>query len=214
MAERPAFDPVWGTLGATAQEDSDPWPSRGEEDVNGVAVDVEILGDGFHISGEIQIGQFDRLSGWLNMKSGFIQVRNACPVHTDRPGAEDPNERRSTLWVRLNQVVMVAERSPVQQFRPGAPIVQKQRREVSIITPGYSLRGSIHVHANGAMHHFLDAADPRLRALSDVTVRWLSDAALIARFPFALVNREQLVTVLDESTLPAEQPVREEVRSA
>jgi hypothetical protein len=41
--------------------------------------------------------------------------------------------------------------------------------------------------------------------MTDVTVRWLSDAAMIARFPFALVNREQIVTVLDESTSPAEE---------
>lgn len=41
--------------------------------------------------------------------------------------------------------------------------------------------------------------DPHFLPMTDVTVRWLSDAARVTRFPFALVHREQLVTVVDES---------------
>jgi hypothetical protein len=55
------------------------------------------------------------------------------------------------------------------------------------------------------MTHFLESPDPHFLPMTDLTVRWLSDAAMIARFPFALVNREQIVTVLDESTSPAEE---------
>jgi hypothetical protein len=214
MADRPAFDPIWGTLGAPAQEDSDPWANRSELGVGGVAIDAEILGDGFHVSGEIHIGQFDRLSGWLNMKSGFIQVDNACHVHTGRPGTENPYQPKSTIWVHLAQVILVAETSPVQQFRPGAPVVQKERREVSIVTPDHSLRGSIHVHANGAMNQFLEAADPHFLAMTNVTVRWLSDPARCAQFPFALINRAQLVTISEESASPTDQEVPEGLQSA
>jgi hypothetical protein len=199
----PGFDPVWGTLGApTAGTESD-WLARDEDGLDGVAVDVEIFGAGFQISGQIRTGQFDRLSDWLNMQTGFIQVRDAWHVHLGQSSAPAPDQRKGTLWVRLNQVVLVAERSPVQQNRPGAPVVQKQRRKVSIVTPGYNLAGSVHIHAYGSMVQFLESPDPHFLPITDLTLRWLSDPAMIARFPFAMVNREQLVTILDETSSPA-----------
>jgi hypothetical protein len=204
FATPPGFDPVWGTLGAQPQGDDD-WLGGGEDDADGVAVDVEVLGDGFHIAGQIRTGQFDRLSDWLNMQSGFIQIRDAAQVHLGKKSAAHADRGHGMLWVRLHQVALVAERSTVQRDRAGAPAVAKQRRKVSIITPGHNLRGSIHVHAGGSMTHFLESPDPHFLPMTDLTVRWLSDAAMIARFPFALVNREQIVTVLDESTSPAEE---------
>jgi hypothetical protein len=35
-------------------------------------------------------------------------------------------------------------------------------------------------------------------------VRWLSDSTLVARIPFAMVNRRQLITILDEPAAPAD----------
>lgn len=198
----PGFDPVWGTLGAPASTSNDDWLTRPQEGVEGVAVDVEIFGNGFQISGEIRTGQFDRLSDWLNMQTGFIRVHNALHVHLGQTRAPDPDAPHGTLWVRLDQVVLVAERTPVQGNRSGAPIVQKQKRKVSIVTPGYNLRCSIHIHAFGSMEQFLESPDPHFLPISDLTVRWLSDATLATHFPFAMVNRSQLVTVLDEPAAP------------
>jgi hypothetical protein len=199
----PGFDPVWGTLGAPPAQTNGDWLTRDDDGLDGVAVDVEIFGAGFQISGQIRTGQFDRLSDWLNMQTGFIQVRNAWHVHLGQISAPAPDQRKSTLWVRLNQVVLVAERSPVVQNRPGAPVVQKQRRQVSIVTPGYNLLGSIHIHTYGSMVQFLESPDPHFLPITDLTLRWLSDPAMIARFPFAMVNRDQLVTILDETSSPA-----------
>jgi hypothetical protein len=82
-------------------------------------------------------------------------------------------------------------------------IVQKQRRAVTVVTPGYSLHGNLHVHAHGSMKQYLESPDPRFIPLTDVNVRWLSDPSLVNRFPFGLVNREQLISVLDD---PASKP--------
>jgi hypothetical protein len=194
----PDFDPVWGTLGAPSPDSQNGWLGGEDEVPEGVPIGVEIFGNGFQISGQLWTGQFDRLSDWLNMQSGFIQIHDALQVHLGLPDAPDPDQRRGTLWVRLDQVAIVAERSAAQQNRPGAPVVQKQRRKVSIVTPGYSLQGNIHVHAHGSMAQFLDAPDPHFIPVTDLTVRWLSTSTLLARFPFALVNREHLVTILDQ----------------
>jgi hypothetical protein len=195
----PGFDPIWGTLGAPILDAHDSWLSPGEDVAEGLSAEVEIFGNGFEIAGQIQTGGFDRLSGRINMQSGFIQVRNAYLVHLGQGYTPDPDQRKGTLWVRLSQIVMMAERSVQQGVRPGAPIVRKQRRRVSIVTPGYQLEGDIHVHAHGSMNRFLESPDPHFLPITDLTVHWLSDPALVDRFPFALINRDQLVTVLDEA---------------
>jgi hypothetical protein len=50
------------------------------------------------------------------------------------------------------------------------------------------------------MSQFLESPDPRFLPITELTVHWLSDAAMVARFPFAMVNRQQLVTILDETS--------------
>lgn len=200
----PGFDPVWGTLGAPTAGGSNDWLSRStEEEPEGIAIEVEIFGDGFQISGQIHTGQFDRLSDWINMQSGFIQVRDAWHAHLGQRNLPDPEQPRGMLWARLDQIVLVAERAAIQQSRFGAPLVDKQRRKVSIVTPGYSLRGNLHIHAHGSMKQYLESAEPRFLPMTELNVRWLSDPSLVTRYPFAMVNRAQLVTMLDESNSPA-----------
>jgi len=211
----PGFDPVWGTLGAPSVGGSNDWFSRSTEDESeGLAVDVEIYGDGFQISGQIHTGQFDRLSDWINMQSGFIQVRDAWHVHLGQRNLPDPEHQRGILWVRLDQIILVAERAAVQLSRAGAPVVQKQRRKVSIVTPGYSLRGNLYIHAHGSMKQYLETPDPHFLPLTELNVRWLSDASLVARYPFAMVSRAQVVTMLDESTLPGAETATTQIQSS
>jgi hypothetical protein len=87
--------------------------------------------------------------------------------------------------------------------RHGAPVVQKERRKARIVTPGYSLRGNLHVHAFGSMKQFLESPDPHFIPITELTIRWTSDPALVSRFPFGLINREQLISMLDEPATPA-----------
>jgi hypothetical protein len=208
------YDPIWGTLGAPIPTDGDDSFCQFDDEAEGLAVEVEIYGNGFEISGQIQTGQFDRLSDWINMQSGYVQVRDAVHVRLGQAPGPDPRRCRGTLWVRLSQIVLMAERSGLQQIRPGAPVVHKQRRRVSIVAPGYMLQATIHVHAHGSMNQFLESPDPHFLPVTDLTVHWLSDAALVARFPFAMINREQLVTILDEPAPPVSKAAQTEARSA
>ena len=202
----PGFDPVWGTLGAPVVPTQDDWATRSQDGPEGVSIDVEVLGAGFQVSGQIHTGQFDRLSDWINMQTGFIQIHNAWHAHLGQDNAPDPDQRKGTLWVRLDQVVLVAERQAMQSPRPGAAVVQKQKRMASIVAHGYTVRGNLFLHTYGSMKQFLESPDPHFLPMTDLSLRWLSDAALSGRFPFAMVNREQVVTVLDETSIPANTP--------
>jgi len=198
----PGFDPIWGTLGAPGTPSPDDWLTRDQRGDEGYSADVEVFGNGFQISGEIGTGQFARISDWLNMQTGFIQVRNAWHVHLGQTEAPAPDQRKNTLWVRLNQVVLVAQRAPVLGGRDGAPVIQKQQRTVSVVTPGYRIVGKMHIVTYGSMSQFLETPDPHFLPITDVTVHWLSAAAMVGRYPFAMINRDQLVTLIDESSPP------------
>lgn len=209
LTGRPGFDPVWGTLDSPFAQADDGWAEGAREaEEEGLAFDVEIFGDSFQIAGQVRTGQFPRLSDWLNMQSGFIQVQNGTQFHPGPIDTSDAEQAPGVLWCRLDQVIMVAERASIQESRPGAPVVHKQRRKVSIVTPGYHLRGSMHVIADGSMQQFLEMADPHFLPVTDVTVHWKSDPALVARFSFAMINRQQIITVRDEPSAPAEGSTR------
>jgi hypothetical protein len=198
------FDPVWGTLGAPSATSDDPWFSGPHDpDEGGPTVDVDIFGDGFEIAGQIRAGQFSRLSDWLNMQQGFVPVQNASIVHLGHGNLPDQDHESGTLWLRLDKIVLVAERADIQPARPGAVVVQKERRRVTIVTPGYSLKGNLHVHAYGSMKQVLESPDPHFLALTELAVRRLTENTLVIRFPFALVNREQLISILDDNAAPA-----------
>lgn len=201
----PGFDPIWGTLGAPVAQAGDPWRLTSEQVETGPIVDVEIFGESFQIAGQICTGQFPRLSDFLNMQQGFIQVREGSMVPLGQGDLPDPDARKGTLWVRLAQIVLVAERTAIATHRPGAPVVQKERRKATMVAPGFSLRGNLHVHTHGSMKQFLESPDPHFLPLTELTIRRTSDPALVGRFPFALINRDQLISLLDEPSTPADE---------
>ncbi len=199
----PGFDPVWGTLGPPATQAVDPWKTQADgPEADGPIIDVDIFGDGFQISGQICTGQFPRLSDWLNMQQGFIRVQKASLAHLGNGNLPDPDRENGTLWVRLDQIVVAAERAVMATARPGPMVIEKEKRNVTIVTPGYSLRGSLHVHAYGSMKQFLESPDPHFIPVTDVLIRWTSDPKLVSRFPFAMINRQQLISVLHEPATP------------
>jgi hypothetical protein len=187
----PVFDPVQGTIGGVAAGVL----YDAEDEAEGPVVEVEIFGSGPRISGQIETGRFDRLSGWINMQSGFIAVYDVPDRHAGPADGTDLDRWKGPLWVRLDQIVMLGERSELQAPHPGTPIVEKRRRRVSIVTPGYRLEGNLHIHAHGSMSQLLESPEPHFLPLTDVTVRDLSNPRVVARFPFAIVNRDQVVTI-------------------
>jgi hypothetical protein len=46
----------------------------------------------------------------------------------------------------------------------------------------------------------VDSTDPRFIPMSNVRVRWLADRRLAGRYPFALVQRSQILGVATEGT--------------
>jgi hypothetical protein len=192
----PAFDPVWGTVGPPLVQDGDPWARPGEVELDGTKIDVEVFCDGLQISGQLGTGQFGRLSDWINMKSGFIPVQHANPRRLGDPGPTDPTQSDDVEWVRLDAVIILAERGDPQNDRLGALVVQKKPLHVTMVTADYRVDCSLHILADGSVRQYLGSPDQRFLPVTEVTLRSRSDPMLAARFPFALVNRDHLLAVL------------------
>ncbi len=192
------LDPIFGTplteLGTwmTAK------PGAADDEEAGPRVEVEVLGNGYQVNGAMVTGQFDRLSDWLNMQQGWVNVHDGLLF---RPGREVAADRqRTSQWVRLNQVVLVAERQKAQRERGRGttPYVKKERRRVTITTQEFQLRGDIHIVEAGSIRTFLESPDPHFLPMTDVVVRWLADDTVVNHYPFALVNRGQLISVSED----------------
>jgi hypothetical protein len=174
--------------------------------------------DGFQISGQIETGQFGRLSDWIKMQTGFIPVQNASirrlgtPDVPDprqggttqwarnastAPDEPDPHQSGTTQWVRIAGIALLAERAASDQDRPQALVVPKQAHSVSMAMPGYRLSGSMHIHSEGSVSEYLASPDARFLPITDVVVRPLSDPTLVIRYDFALVNRDLLVSIVN-----------------
>ncbi len=194
---RPAVDPIFGT----PIEELQPWiappPEETPTEDAGPRVDVEVLGSGYQVNGTLTTGKFERLSDWLNMQQGWCNIQDGTLF---RPGHEDAaaNRPRTGQWVRLDHIVLVAERQTEKRDRPNGPYVRKQRRRVTMVTQDYMLRGHIHLVESGSMQQFLESPDPHFIPMTDVLVRWLVDEAVVSHYPFALVNRDQLISVSEE----------------
>lgn len=195
------FDPVWGNLSPRFAPEPDPWATAPVDEAASL-VDVEVVGNGFQMAGKIKTGQFERLSDWLNRQQGFINLRDATLSHPGHDAGLDGERTKGMLWVRLDQVVIVAQHGAAQPGRSNAPRVNKERRKVTVVTPGYTLRGYIYLIADGSMQQFLESPDPHFLPMTDLVVRWLMDETLVSHHAFALINREQIISVFEEPAKP------------
>ena len=199
-----AIDPVWGS-GSLNDPLQDPWLTGSSEATDqGVLAEIGLYGEGFQISGQVSMGSFERLSDWLAVQSGFMRLSNVVQsLHGRDDGSSGNSSGR--LWARLDQIVLVTQRANGQGNRTGAMVVPKTALKVLVVAAGYRLRGSIHVHRNGSIEQFLESVDPQFLPMTDLRVDWLGNPAIASHFPFGLVSRRHIITLMqDESTQGAD----------
>jgi hypothetical protein len=66
------------------------------------------------------------------------------------------------------------------------------------MTRTHIIDGDVFILGDGAIMSFVDATDPKFIPMNDVRVRWVSDRKLAARYPFALLQRSQILGVATE----------------
>jgi hypothetical protein len=173
---------------------SDAYIDAPELALPGVAI-VELMGNQLRAEGSVDLGNWTRVSDYVNFLTGFFTIRDV--VLLSRLG-EATRLTFPDLRVRLDDITIIAQRDPGPQADPGDRYIPKEPRRLVLTTVSHIIYGDAYVHEQASMTAFVDATDPRFIPMTNVRVRWLADRRLAGRYPFALVHRSHIVGVATE----------------
>jgi hypothetical protein len=176
-------DPIWGSGSAA-------------DDIHREQ-HLELIGNRLRASGMAQLGRFRRVTDYVNFLEGFFTLRDV--VLLDRAGGPT-RITMPELRMKLDDVGIIAQR---EAQAPAAPteagvLLEKVSQRLVIMTRAHLVAGDVFIHSDSSLLHFVDSNDPKFIPMSDVSVRWLDDHELAGRFPFALVQRTQILGVATE----------------
>lgn len=146
-----------------------------------------------------EVGRFRRISDYVNAVDGFFRLRDV--VLLDRTGAPT-RITLPELRVRLDDVTIVGQLvvDPLPPSTDGSVVIAKQQRRLVVMTRAHIIYGYVYIHEHGSLMQFVDSTDPRFIPMSNVRVGWLADRRLAGRYPFALIQRAQILGVATEGT--------------
>jgi hypothetical protein len=154
---------------------------------------VELVGSHLRAAGMVDLGNFHRLSDYVNFLTGFFTIRDVTLL--SRIG-EPTRLTFPDLRVRLDEIALIGQSDPgPAPTDPGSALIVKQRRRLVVTTAAHIVYGFAYLHEEASLTAFVDATEPRFVPLVNVRVRWLADRRLAGRFPFALVQRSHIVAV-------------------
>lgn len=190
----------WGDTPPTFDRSVDAWGAVGsfadEAEAGGGEQYVELIGSQLWVAGMVDLGRFRRVSDFVNLVLAYVVMRDV--VVLTRTG-EATRLTMPELRVVLDDIAVVGQLST---DRPAAAdtgaFIEKTTQRLVVLTRSHLIDGDVFLHANGLIMAFVDATDPKFIPMTDVRVRWLSDHKLAARYPFALVQRTQIVGVATE----------------
>ena len=169
--------------------------------LGGPQVEVELVGPHLRVGGKVSLGRFGRLTDRVNHSRGFILMHDARLLK--RNGDPTPLVLPE-LWVNQDEITFIAvahldlEDEPIRRDATHErPSMLKQPRPYVVFTPGHSISGRIHVHAEMALSNFVDATDPRFIPMTAVVARSLADRRVVSRFELLLMNRTQMTAIAE-----------------
>lgn len=184
----------------------DPWATgSGQLDaiaatIGGPQVEVELVGPHLRVGGKISLGRFGRISDRVNHGRGFILMNDARLLK--RNGDPTPLVLPE-IYVNQDEVTFIAVSHAEADTRPATgsggdrPIIRKEPRPYVVFTPGHSIAGMMHVHAQMSLANFVDASEPRFIPMTAGTARSLADRRVVSRFDLLLINRTQMTAIAE-----------------
>ena len=197
----------WGDSPPTFDRAGDAWGSSGaafaDEGEGGGQQYIELIGSNLWVAGMVDLGRFRRVSDFVNLVLGYMVLRDV--VVLTRTG-DATRLTLPELRVLPDDIAVVAQLGDDKAGTPSSPsgdssagvFIEKRRHRLVVLTRSHIIDGDIFLHGDGSIMAFVDATDPKFIPMSDVRVRWLSDRKLAARYPFALLQRSQILGVATE----------------
>lgn len=193
----------WGDSPPTFDRSGDAWGtgrSAFEDEAEGAGDQyVELIGTQLWVAGMINLGRFRRVSDFVNIVQGYLVLRDV--VVLTRAG-EATRLALPELRVLPDDLAVVGQldggdRAGQSSGGSGA-YIEKVRQRLVVATRSHLIDGDVFMQRDGSVMSFVDATDPRFIPMEDVRVRWLSDRKLAGRYPFALLQRSQILGVATE----------------
>ena len=192
----------WGDAPLTFDRTSETWSSvsagfdnEGAVGEDGGVAYLELIGSQLWVAGMADLGRFRRVSDFVNIVQAYIVLRDV--VVLSRAG--DPSRlvlpELRVLPADIAVVGQVSDDKGQSSAEGGGAFIEKRKHRLVLLTRSHIIDGDVFIQVDGSVMTFVDATDPKFIPMSDVQVRWVSDGALAARYPFALVQRAQILGV-------------------
>lgn len=193
----------WGDTPPTFDRSGDAWGSTGgafaDEGEGGGEQYIELIGSNLWVAGTVDLGRFRRVSDFVNIVQGYLVLKDV--VVLSRTG-EATRLTIPELRVLPDDIAVVAQLGDDEGQHPTGPaggmLIEKRRQRLVVLTRTHVVDGDVFIQGDGSIMSFVDATDPKFIPMSDVRVRWVSDRKLAARYPFALLQRSQILGVATE----------------
>jgi hypothetical protein len=191
----------WGDAPPTFDRSGDAWGTGqsafGDDDEGGGEQYIELIGTQLWVAGMVNLGRFRRVSDFVNIAQGYLVIHDV--VVLTRTG-EATRLTLPELRVLPDDIAVVGQLGTdrPQQATGEGVFIEKVAQRLVVMTRSHIIDGDVFIQRDGSIMAFVDATDPRFIPMSDVRVRWVSDRKLAARYPFALLQRSQILGVATE----------------
>lgn len=192
----------WGDTPPTFDRSGDAWGSGqaafgDDEEAGGGEQYIEMIGTQLWVAGMVNLGRFRRVSDFVNIVQGYLVMHDV--VVLTRVG-EATRLTLPELRVLPDDISVVGQLARDQAGSTGdaGALIEKTAQRLVVLTRAHIIDGDVFIHGDGSIMSFVDATDPKFIPMTDVRVRWVSDRKLAARYPFALVQRTQILGVATE----------------
>lgn len=158
------------------------------------AVMVEMVGPHLRMSGNVLLGQYRRMSDFFNNHEGLVRLEDARVL---RRNGDPTRVVAASIWVGPNEVTIIGQESDPTTNTDPVFIVPKRTSQLLAVTPGHTLTGEVHLNEEAILSGFIESPSPAWIPMTDVRTRSLADRRIIARYPFALINRRHIVATTE-----------------
>jgi hypothetical protein len=191
----------WGDAPLTFDRTSDTWgsASAGFDDAGAVGEGggtayLELIGSQLWVAGMADLGRFRRVSDFVNIIQAYIVLRDVVVLSRVGEASRLVLPEFRVLPADIAVVGQLADDQSQSSGESGS-FIEKRPHRLVLLTRSHIIDGEVFIQVDGDVMTFVDATDPKFIPMSDVSVRWVSDGKLVARYPFALVQRSQILGV-------------------
>jgi hypothetical protein len=186
----PTFDRSGDAWGATSTGFADDGEGGGEQY-------LELIGSQLWVAGMVNLGRFRRVSDFVNLVLGYLVLHDVVVLTRTGDATRLTMPELRVLPDDIAVVGQLADDKPTEGGE-SASFIEKRAQRLVVLTRSHVIDGDVFMLGDGSIMAFVDATDPKFIPMSDVRVRWVSDRKLAARYPFALVQRSQILGVATE----------------